>query len=131
MFLECEKIQGLIAGVGELPVQVAMVARKSGFSVICISLSSSNRHELAKYCDKIYSFGPGELQKIVNKLHENKVKQLTFIGKVSKGVLFRNPMLDKRAIGLIKNMKKLNDDAVMLTLTEELNKEGIEVVDQT
>jgi UDP-2,3-diacylglucosamine hydrolase len=131
MSYEFEKIQGLIAGVGDLPVQVAIAAQKSGYKVICISLSSSNRHELAKYCDKIYSFGPGELQKIVDKLHENQVKQLTFIGKVSKGVLFRNPKLDKRAIGLIKNMKKLNDDAVMLTLTEELKKEGINVIDQT
>ena len=131
MFLERDKIQGLIAGVGELPVQVAMAAQKKGFNLICISLSTSNRSELAKYCHKIYSFGPGELQKILDKLHENKVHQLTFIGKVSKGILFRNPKLDKKAIALIKSMKKLNDDAIMLALTDELAKEGIEVVDQT
>jgi len=122
---------GLIAGDGELPVKLARSARNDGFEVVAISLSSSNAKRLAGYCQKIYPFGPGEIQKIINTLHKEKISQLTFVGKVSKGILFRKPWLDKRALNLLKQVKRLNDDAVMITLIDELSKENISVFDQT
>jgi len=125
------KIQALIAGDGELPVQVAKMAARDGHDVICISLSSKNRDELHKYCKKVYTYGPGEILKILDTLEKENVKQLTFIGKVSKEILFRNPKLDKRAIEMIKEAVKLNDDSVMLILVKELEDHGIEVIDQT
>lgn len=131
MSLELQKIQGLIAGDGELPIKLAKNAQKEGHDVICISLSSTNRNELKKYCKHVCVFGPGEMQKIIDKLHEYSVKQLTFIGKVSKGILFRNPRLDKRTINLLKAAIKLNDDELMFILINELKKENIEVLDQT
>ncbi len=126
-----DKIQALIAGDGELPVQVAKMAARDGHDVICISLSHKNRGELYKYCKKVYPFGPGEIIKILDTLSQEKVKQLTFIGKVSKELLFRNLKLDKKAIEMIKMAKKLNDDSVMLILVKELENNGIEVLDQT
>ena len=131
MTITLNKIQGLIAGNGELPVCLAKSAQRSGFDVIAVSLSPSNRKQLEKYCSKVYSYGAGELQKIVATLHAENVKQLTFIGKVSKGMLFRNPRLDKRALKLIQNLKRLNDDGIMLSFINELDKENIEVLDQT
>ena len=126
-----DKIQALVAGDGELPVHVARMAARDGYDVICISLSHKNRDELHKYCKKVYTYGPGEILKIAETLENEGAKQLTFIGKVSKEILFRNPRLDKKAVELIKMAKKLNDDAVMLILVEELEKLGIEVLDQT
>ncbi|MDD3593148.1 MAG: UDP-2,3-diacylglucosamine diphosphatase LpxI [Candidatus Gastranaerophilales bacterium] len=126
-----DKVQALIAGDGELPVMVAKIAAREGFDVICISLSHKNRNQLHKYCKKVYTFGVGEVTKIINTLKENSVKQLTFIGKVSKEVLFRNPRLDKKAFNLLKSAKQLNDDALMLIMVEELEREGIKVLDQT
>lgn len=126
-----DKIQALIAGEGELPVHVAKMAAREGFDVICISLCSKNRDILHKYCKKVYSFGPGEVLKILNAIKTEGAKQLTFIGKVSKEILFRNPKLDKKAIEMLKTAKKLNDDAVMLLLIDELEKNGIEVLNQT
>lgn len=122
---------GLIAGDGELPAKLAEAAKKSGFEIIAIALSQSNKKDLEQNCEKVYRFGPGELQKILEKLHEEEITQLTFIGKVSKGMLFRNPKLDKRALTLLKSLKRLNDDKIMLTLVEELKKENIDVLDQT
>lgn len=122
---------GLIAGDGELPVKLAISAQQAGHNVIAISLSSSNKNQLTPYCHKIYSFGPGEIQKILDTLHKEGINQLSFIGKVHKGLLFKNPRLDSRALKLIKEKKRLNDDAVMLTVIEELNKENISVFDQT
>ncbi len=126
-----DKIQALIAGDGELPVHVARMAAREGFDIICISLSSKNRDGLYKYCKKVYSFGPGEIMRILETLQNEKIKQLTFIGKVSKEILFRNPRLDKKAIEMLKLATKLNDDALMMLLVNELEKNNIKVLDQT
>jgi len=133
MVTELKKIQGLIAGEGILPVNAAKCASEQDYDVICISFDSKNYHDLKKYCKKVYKFAPGEVEKILITLNEEQVEQLTFIGKVSKTILFspRNLKLDKRAFNLIKTAKKLNDDALMLLMIKELEKENIEALDQT
>jgi len=110
---------------------MAQGAKQNGFDVVAISLASDNRAKLKKYCSKVYTFGPGEVKKIKQTLIDEGIKQLTFIGKVHKGLMLRRPLLDSDAIALIKSAKKLNDDAVMLVLVEGLEKMGITVLDQT
>ena len=122
---------GLIAGDGELPIKLAQSASKKGHEVICVSLSPTNQKELTKCCGKTYSSGPGEIEKILSIIKNEEIKELSFIGKVHKGMLLRNPRLDKKAISLIMQKKKLNDDEIMLTAVEELEKEGIHVIDQS
>lgn len=131
MVIELEKKQGLIAGNGLLPVEVAKNAKENGFEVICISLSDDNKSELKKYCSKVYDHCPGELLKTKKVLQDEQIKQLTFIGKVSKSVVVKRPRFDSLALEYLKQAKRLNDDAVMLILVEELAKIGITVLDQT
>ena len=131
MAIELDNKQGLIAGNGQLPVHLAKNAKENGLSVIAISLSSDNRNELKKYCDKVYDFAPGEVLKIKNTLEKEGIKQLTFIGKVSKSLVVKRPRFDSLAIEFLKRAKRLNDDAIMLFLVEELKKLGITVLDQT
>lgn len=131
MTIELNKKQGLIAGDGLLPVHLAKNAKESGFDVVAISLSSDNRNELKKYCSKVYDTAPGELLKIKDILTKEQITQLTFIGKVSKRLLVKRPCFDSLAVEFLKQAKKLNDDAVMLFLVDELSKMGITVLDQT
>lgn len=126
-----DRKQGLIAGDGQLPVQLAQNAKKNGIEVVAISLSSDNRNELKKYCSKVYNFGPGEIIKIKETLKEEKIKQLTFIGKVHKGLVIKRPKFDSLAIDLLKKAQRLNDDALMLLIVDELESFGITVLDQT
>ena len=131
MSIVLDKKQCLIAGDGELPIEMAKSAQKNGFEVIAISLSSDNRNQLKKYCSKVYNFGPGEVMKIKQTLADEKITQLTFIGKVHKGLLLRRPKLDMEAVRLMKEAQRLNDDAVMLILVDQLEQMGITVLDQT
>lgn len=131
MVITLEKVQGLIAGDGQLPVKFVQGAKKSGFEVVAISLSPDNRAELKKICKKVYSFGPGEIIKIKKALEKEAVKQITFIGKVHKGLLIKNPRLDSEAIRLVKEASRLNDDAVMMLAVNYLADMGVEVLDQT
>ena len=131
MSIELNKKQGLIAGNGQLPVQLAKNASENGFEVIAIALSSDNRNELKKYCSKVYDCAPGEVLRIKNILLDEEIKQLTFIGKVSKSLVVKRPRFDAMAIEFLKQATRLNDDAIMLFLVEELAKIGITVLDQT
>ena len=47
-----ENKQGLIAGDGILPVEMARHAKENGFEVVCISLANDNLRQLKKYCSK-------------------------------------------------------------------------------
>lgn len=126
-----EHKQCLVAGDGMLPVQMAKSAVQNGFDVVCISLSSDNYKDLKKYCSKVVSYGPGEVEKIKKFLIDEGIKQLTFLGKVSKTMLIKRPKLDKTAFNLLKEMKKLNDDAIMLKIIEQMQNIGITILDQT
>jgi len=131
MSIMLEQKQGLIAGDGLLPVKMAQYAKNNGFDVVAISLSSDNCNQLKKYCSKVYSFSPGEVLKIEKALKKEGLKQLTFLGKVHKGLILKRPKFDTMALDLVKNAVKLNDDAVMLLIVSELEKIGITVLDQT
>ena len=131
MSITLDTKQCLIAGDGELPVLLAKGAKENGFEVVAISLASDNRNALKKYCSKVYVYGPGEIKKIKQTLKDEGIKQLTFIGKVHKGMMLRRMRFDSEALALLQSAKKLNDDAVMLALVDELEKLGITVLDQT
>lgn len=131
MNIKLEQKQCLMAGDGELPVKMAQNAKNNGFEVIAISLSSDNQRELTKYCKKVYSFGCGQLNAIKKTLVEEGIKQLTFLGKVSKTMIIKRPKFDATALALMKEMPRLNDDAVMLKIIEELEKLGVTILDQT
>ncbi len=131
MSVMLESKQGLIAGDGSLPVKMAQYAKENGFEVICISLSNDNVKQLKKYCSKVYSCHPGEINRIEKILKDEEIKQATFLGKVHKRVLLKLYKFDSRAIELLRSIKRLNDDEVMLLIVREFEKAGITVLDQT
>ena len=131
MSILLEQKQALIAGDGQLPVKMAEGATKNGLEVICISLSNDNVKDLKKVCSKVYSCAPGEILKIKQILQDEEIKQLTFLGKVHKGLILRRPKFDSKAIELLKSVQRLNDDQVMLLAVKELEAIGVTVLDQT
>lgn len=129
--LVLERKQCLIAGDGQLPIEMAKSAKENGFEVVCVSLSSDNYKELKKHCSKVVSFGAGQVDSIKKFLKEENIKQLTFLGKVSKTMLLKRPKLEKTAITLLSEMTKKNDDAIMLKIVEQLENIGVTILDQT
>lgn len=121
---------GLIAGDGELPVNLAKSAAKQGFEIMAVSVSPDNRRQLRAVCKTVYSCGPGEVQKIFDIFHKESINQMIFIGKVHKGLILR-PILDARARKILRGAKRLNDDSLMLNLIGEIEKENISILDQT
>ena len=63
--------------------------------------------QLKKYCSKVYSCSPGEILRIQDILQFEAIKQLTFLGKVHKGLILKRPKFDSKALDLLKNAKNL------------------------
>ena len=123
---------GLVAGVGRLPVEFARAASGMGFVVVAVAVVDGVDLELEKVCSKYYKINPGELDKLINLLKEENVKQITMLGKVTKELLFAGAeMLDMRMQKMLKELNNFNDDAIMLGILKELAMEGIIVLDQT
>lgn len=131
MSIVLEHKQGLIAGDGSLPVKMAQYAKENGFEVVCIALANDNISKLKKYCAKVYPCHPGEINKIEKIIKSEEIKQVTFLGKVHKRVLLKVHKFDAKAIEILKSMKRLNDDEVMLMIVNEFEKNGVSVLDQT
>lgn len=131
MSIVLEQTQGLIAGDGLLPIKMAQYAKGNGFDVIAISLSGDNYNQLKKYCSKVYSCSPGEVLKIEKILKDEGIKQLTFLGKVNKKLILKRPKFDSKALDMLKNAARLNDDEVMNLIVNEMQKIDITALDQT
>lgn len=131
MSIILDQKQALIAGDGMLPVKMAQFASENGFDVVAISLSGDNYNLLKKYCSKVYSVAPGEVKKTQDILKKEGITQVTFLGKVHKGLILKRPKFDALAVEYLKSVKRLNDDQVMLIIVSELEKIGVTVLDQT
>ncbi|WP_301859855.1 LpxI family protein [uncultured Megasphaera sp.] len=126
-----EKV-GLLAGVGQLPVEFMRAAQQTGHEVIVIAVVSGVAAELAAEADAYYEINVAKLDKIIKTMTKAGVTKVTMIGKVTKEILFKGLSFpDLRALKLLARLHNRKDDTIMLAIVDELAKDGLEVVDQT
>jgi DUF1009 family protein len=122
---------GLIAGEGELPRHVARNAQIRGIEVVPFMISRSER-TLQDLCQqKGHTIWPGLLRETFDLFVSERITHLIFAGKVNKWILLKNPRLDDLAKEALSRLLRLNDDAVMLWLIDQLHARGIEVLPQS
>jgi hypothetical protein len=123
---------GLIAGSGELPVAVAAEARAAGYTVIAIGLEPLADKALASVADEIQWINVGKLGAIIDVLKKSGVKEAVMAGKVPKSLLYKSRIVpDLRAVRLLFSLKNRSDDSILLAITDELEKEGIKLLNTT
>ncbi len=125
---------GIMAGGGDLPVKVAENALNIGHKDIVIyATDKSNIPAFKKRVSpkQIRFIRPGLMNRNFQIMHEDGIEQAVFAGKVNKWSIIRFPIMDNRALNVMKQQQHLNDDAVMLAIIKEFNKEGIEILSQT
>lgn len=126
-----EKV-GLIAGVGNLPVEFVRASHQLGYSVVVIAVVPDVAPELADEADVYYEINVAKLNKIIKTMKREGISKVTLIGKVTKELLFKGLKFpDLRMLKVIANLRNRKDDTIMVTLVNELAEDGIEVVDQT
>ncbi|WP_196593078.1 LpxI family protein [Pectinatus sottacetonis] len=124
---------GLLAGIGRLPVELAVAARQAGFRVFAVALLDDVDKELEHVVEKFARINVAKLDEIITFFKKNDIKKVTMIGKVTKELLFngQHEQLDTRMLKLLAGARDKSDDTLMLKFVGELAAEGIETLDQT
>ena len=122
---------GLIAGSGQFPILFARTARRRGVEVIAVAHRGETAPELVHHVDAITWVQPGQVQALIDALTAHGVTRAVMVGGIAKPRLFREILPDARALAAIARVGKLRDDLLLRTLAEELERDGIQVVEST
>jgi len=123
---------GLIAGKGDLPKAIAIEAKAQGYTVVAIALDPLADDSLSSYVDEIKRVNVGKFGAIIDSIKKYGIKKAVMAGKVSKTLLYKSTITpDLKAVKLLFSLKDRSDDSILLAITKELEKEGIELLDIT
>lgn len=122
---------GLIAGSGRFPVLFAETARRHGVDVVAVAHRGETAAELAAVVDAITWIDPGQLEALIDALRSAEVRQAVMVGGIAKPKLFHDFRPDARALAVIARVGMLRDDALLRALADELEREGIRIVEST
>ena len=124
---------GLIAGIGNLPVEFMRVAQHEGYEVVVISVVTEGAPELQAEADAYYQISVFKSDTVIKTFLKEGVADVTMLGKVTKEHLYKKitTIPDMRTIKLLNRLRNRKDDTIMLAIVEELEKEGLSVADQT
>ncbi len=123
---------GLISGSGALPVAVAEEARLKGYYVFAVGLEPVAEKSLASAVDEIKWINVGKLGSVIAALKKAGIKEAVMAGKVPKSLLYKSRITpDLRAAKVLFSLKDRSDDAILLAVTKELEKDGIILLNTT
>ncbi len=118
---------GLIAGEGEFPLLLAKNLKNLNYSVVAVTFSGGQKKNLQKLVDKVYQIYIGQLEKLINLLKGEGIRELIFLGKIEKSLALRFNLPDKRALELWQRLSNREDNTLLRAIAEELEKEGFTI----
>jgi DUF1009 family protein len=123
---------GLIAGYGNLPLEIIRAAEKEGYEIACVALQGMAADNYKQFLRDVLYVSLGELAKTIDFFISRNIRQIFFAGKIFKTELLGPSFqADKIAGSLLRSMKMRNDDAILLELVRLFSVHGIEVLDST
>lgn len=122
---------GLIAGQGEFPLLIAQAARSHGIRVTVFAINGFASAELAKCADTLLWVELGQIQKTIDLMHEHQVRAIAMAGRVPHTSVLQYRHFDLRALKMLARAINKKADSLLLTVTDELEREGIQVVDSS
>ena len=124
---------GLIAGIGNLPVEFMRAAQHEGYEVVVISVVTDGAPELQSEADAYYQISVFKSDTVIKTFLKEGVTDVTMLGKVTKEHIYKKitTIPDMRTIKLLNRLRNRKDDTIMLAIVDELEKEGLSVADQT
>lgn len=117
---------GIFAGRGNLPKMLIEDCQKKGREFV-LFLLDGEKYEIDYSASNPHKIAYGEVEKFLKILRDNKVKDLVFIGGVTKPN-FSSLKVDKTGTILLAKIlanKILGDDAVLSTVIKFLEKQGL------
>jgi DUF1009 family protein len=122
---------GLIAGNGKFPLILAEQARKEGYSLVAIAHRGETLKEIEGLVENVVWIYVGQLGKMVRTFLRAGITEAVMAGGIQKVRLLENFRPDFRGAKFLARMKRKDDDALLRGLADELETEGIRVLDST
>lgn len=122
---------GLIAGNGKFPLIFARYAKQNGLSLIAVAHRGETSEAIEELVDGVTWVYVGELGKIIQTFHRTGVKQAVMAGGIHKAKLFSNFRPDVRGVAFLARIRSREDDQLLRGVAEELEREGIQVLEST
>lgn len=122
---------GLIAGMGQLPIQVATEAVERGHRVTAIAFPGFTDPGLDRVVSETHWLKLGQVEKAISVLKSHGIQRVVMAGKIDKGNMMRlwHVRPDRRALRIIRSLEDWRDDTILAAIAAELLAEGI-VVDE-
>jgi hypothetical protein len=123
---------GIIAGWGELPFLIARGARKAGVLYIAaVGFEGHTDPKLAECVDELSWIGVGQLNKLISIFQKANAAHAVMAGKLRHTIIFSNIKFDLRMVALVARLKNRKADTILRAIAEEIEKEGIAMIDST
>ncbi|MBI2357621.1 MAG: UDP-2,3-diacylglucosamine diphosphatase LpxI [Deltaproteobacteria bacterium] len=122
---------GLIAGNGKFPLIFAEQAKREGVSLVTVAHRGETPKEIEKVGDEVTWIYVGELGKIIRTFQHAGVREAVMAGGIRKVKLFSNFKPDLRGAAFLARMSSRDDDRLLRGVAEELEGEGIRVLEST
>lgn len=122
---------GLIAGNGKFPLIFAEEAKQEGYSLVVVAHRGETLEEIEEIVDDVTWIYVGQLGKMIRTFQRAGVTEAVMAGGIRKVKLFRNFRPDLRGTKFLAKIKSRDDDALLRGLAEELEGEGIKILEST
>jgi DUF1009 family protein len=122
---------GLIAGNGRFPLIFAREAKRAGFAVVAVAHRGETVEEIDQVADAVTWIYVGQLGKIIRTFHDAGVNSAVMAGGIHKVKLFGNFRPDLRGVRFLARIRSREDDALLRGIAEELESEGIKILEST
>ncbi len=122
---------GLIAGNGRFPIIFSEKVRTLGYQVSAVAHIGETSPELEHSVEWIHWVKIGQFNKVVQAFRKHDIQQAVMLGGFKKTHVFSTIRPDLRALTLMSRLKDWKDDGILRAVAEELEREGIQIIDST
>jgi DUF1009 family protein len=128
---DSQQTLGVIAGNGPLPVVFAREAQALGLKLVAVAHFGETQPELERYVEEMTWVHVGELGRLIEALVRGAAKQTIMLGGIDKRRALQDFRPDERGLRLLQSLVGRGDDALLVALADELEQEGVKVVDSS
>ncbi len=123
---------GIVSGNGRLPFVATEIAKAQNIEVFVCAIEGETDKSIESVAHCVKWVKLGELKKLSQFFLSNQVKDICFVGKITKTSLFSGSVWpDLDMIMLFAKMKDRKDDTILGSICGYLNNKELNVIDST
>ena len=122
---------GLIAGNGRFPLLFVEAAKAEGIEIVAVAHQGETQEDIIDCVTDVTWVRVGELGKIIATFKDAGISQAVMAGGIFKSGALTNIQPDERGMAFISRLPSLKDDVILRGVAQELESEGVTIVEST